>query len=143
MIRQVFVADTPFNADQIYHHVSLEEIVLVIGQDRIPTPGGDLTALAEAEQIADKLRRVVHAYHHDLTVRIAQLQRANEQRATAAALCSCGQPAATGITHRTDVPCFREEPRAPAEPESALGAIDPHLGKVVGRVFAAPTHEAT
>ncbi|MFI6317334.1 hypothetical protein ACIBG8_07435 [Nonomuraea sp. NPDC050556] len=145
MIRQIFVADTPFSPDQIYHQVSLEEITLVAGQLRIPVAGGDLSALAEAERIADKLARVVAAYHHDLKGRIAQLRRADEQRATAAALCSCGQPAAPGLTHRTDAPCYRDETHtfAPGELESALGAIDPHLGKVVDRVFAAPTNEAT
>ncbi|GAA0918704.1 hypothetical protein [Nonomuraea longicatena] len=144
MIRQVFVADTPFSPGQIYHQVSLEEITLVVGQLRVPAAGGDLSALADAEQIADKLGRVVAAYHHDLKVRIAQLQRANEQRATAAALCTCGRPAEPGITHRSDTPCSLDETctAATAEPESALGDIDPHLGNV-DRVFAPPTHEAT
>lgn len=145
MIRQVFVADTPLSPEQIYHQVSLTEITLVAGQLRIPAAGGDLGALMDAEQIADKLGRVVAAYHRDLKIRISQLQRAEEQRATAPALCACGQPAEPGITHRTDAPCYRDENRAAAtaESENALGDIDPHLGKVVDRVFAAPTPEAT
>ncbi|MBB5081322.1 hypothetical protein [Nonomuraea endophytica] len=145
MIRQVFVADTPFSPEQIYHQVSLTELTLVVGQLRVPASGGDLSALVDAERIADKLGRVVAAYHRDLKIRIGQLQRADEQRATAPALCACGQPAEPGITHQTDAPCYRDESRTAAtlEPESALGDIDPHLAKVVDRVFATPTHEAT
>ncbi|MBB4915067.1 hypothetical protein [Streptosporangium saharense] len=145
MIRQVFVADTTLSADQVYHQASLEEITLIIGMDRIPTPGHDLTALTEAAAIADKLERVVHAYRRDLEVRIGQLKRAVEQRATAAALCVCGAPTAQGVVHQTGAPCHADESHVhgPAILDPAgIGELDDRLGRVVERVFNAPADEA-
>ncbi|GGO63067.1 hypothetical protein [Nonomuraea cavernae] len=115
-MRPLYVQTDDLATDRITYVRYETEAALAIGDYRLPTSTTDVSKLREAAAIYQKLATTADGAHRDVMARIAFLDNQEEQRRLASAAqnphagpaqCMCGNPAAPGIVHRQDGPCYR------------------------------------